>query len=266
MNLILADIPYGFYIGQDAALIVCPPFRAAFLRLNNQQIVTSLMADGRIFGAVSGQRRYSDASAALIDDGASRFVTRAAMLDELNACEKAFADCTADVCSDCVTLHYNGNCFKLTLADAIDPDIFNTLQPANPALTLAQKMQRWNVNCYLFCESGKVRANVSNGRYDCHWEADASSGAIYCRLGQNGYCERGWAMLSSVVLRPQECWMMADHREALRPYQPQEECFVEDGCAFPDDGGWYWSVKQVTDDCITLNGCGGDTYCIYRPR
>ena len=40
--------------------------------------------------------------------------------------------------------------------------------------------------------------------------------------------------------------------------------FVEDGCSFPDDGGWYWSVKEVTNDVIYLNGCGGATYEIQK--
>ncbi len=55
-------------------------------------------------------------------------------------------------------------------------------------------------------------------------------------------------------------------RDALLPYRPDEACFVTDGCAFPDDGGWYWSVREADEDRISLNGCGGDTYCIYRPR
>ena len=45
-----------------------------------------------------------------------------------------------------------------------------------------------------------------------------------------------------------------------------EECFVADGCAFPSDGGWYWSVKEVTDDVIYLNGCGDVTYEIHRKQ
>ncbi len=41
---------------------------------------------------------------------------------------------------------------------------------------------------------------------------------------------------------------------------------MENSCAFPADGGWYWSLKEVTDGVIYLNGCGGDTYGIYRKK
>ena len=58
--------------------------------------------------------------------------------------------------------------------------------------------------------------------------------------------------------------MIEDNLQTLEEYKPVEDCFIADGCAFPSDGGWYWSVKEVTDDVIYLNGCGGVIYEIHR--
>ena len=71
-------------------------------------------------------------------------------------------------------------------------------------------------------------------------------------------------MRSTICIRHNECRMLGNNLEAHEDYVPMEECFVEDGCAFPPDGGWYWSIKEVTADRILLNGCGGDIYVINR--
>jgi hypothetical protein len=58
--------------------------------------------------------------------------------------------------------------------------------------------------------------------------------------------------------------MIENNLDSMNDYVPNEDCFVPDGCAFPTDGGWYWSIKSVTDDAIYLNGCGGETYEIHK--
>jgi plasmid stability protein len=54
-----------------------------------------------------------------------------------------------------------------------------------------------------------------------------------------------------------EARMMENNLLSINEYTPVEDWFVENSCAFTPDGSWYWSIKEVTDDIIYLNGCGG---------
>ncbi len=260
---------FGFYIGRDGALVIAPEFTAVFLRLTESHIVTALVKDGRVAALVSGHRDGRERRVyALLQAGQERFVRPAEALDELNALERDFTACTVAFTEDGAVCTLAGQAFPFTLGDPIDPEGLMRPQPFDASLSLSERMRAWNVHSwYIAGEKGdSVHCNVGNGRYDCHWQITLPENFIYCRLGVSGYCEKGWAMLPTIQLRAHACGMLPDHRDALLPYRPDEDCFVPDGCAFPEDGGWYWSVRDATEDRITLNGCGGDTYCIYRPR
>lgn len=84
--------------------------------------------------------------------------------------------------------------------------------------------------------------------------------------GLNGYCDKGYAMLSTICLRANEVRMVEDNLATINGYRPVPEWFASDSCSFPADGGWYWFVKEATDDYITLRGCEGATYRIDRYR
>ncbi len=260
---------YGYYCGQDAALVLSPEFNVAFLRLTQEHLVTAMIKDGRVVGVVSGHRMGKERHVYMMLQATERrFVRPDEALEELVGVAQDFAACHVEFTGNDALCTFAGQEFRLALGDAIDLDAIRRPQPVDDSLSVAEKMRAWNVDCwYIVGEKGDtLHSNISNGRFDCHWELNWPEGVIYCRLGVSGYCAKGWAMLPTSVFRAQACGMLADHRDALLPYRPNEECFVPDGCAFPDDGGWYWSVKDVTPDCITLNGCGGATYTIYRPR
>ncbi len=260
---------YGIYIGQDSALILVPEFTAVFLRLTEAHIVTALMKDGHVAAVVSGHREGRERHVfAMMNTADQRFIRPANALDELTALKRDFAVCTVSFTEEGAMCTLSGQAFPLTLGDPINPDSLLRPQPFDERLSLADRMRAWNVNSwYIPGEKGDtITCNIGNGHYDCHWQIILPENFIYCRLGVSGYCEKGWAMLPTVQLRAHACGMLPDHRDALLPYQPDETCFIPDGCAFPEDGGWYWSVRDVTEDRITLNGCGGDTYYIHRPR
>ncbi len=259
----------GFYIGKDSALVISPEFTAAFLRLNEGHIVTALMKDGRIAGLVSGRRDGRNLHVfSMLHAADARIVRPAEAPEALNDLEQAFSACTLSFTEGGAVCTFASQDFPLALGAPIDLDAIRRPQPVNDSLSVSEKMGAWNVNCwYIVGQSGdSVHVNLSDGRFDCHWEINVPQNSIYCRFGVNGYCDKGWAMKPTIVLRAHACEMLPNHCEALLPYHPIEECFVPDGCAFPDDGGWYWSVKEVSSDTVTLHGCGGDTYTIYRPR
>ncbi len=260
---------FGFYIGKDSALVISPEFIAAFLRLNEGHIITALIKDGRIAGLVSGHRDGQERHVfSMLHAGNPRIVRPAESADELNSLEQSFAACSVSFTDSGAVCTFAGQDFSLAMGAAIDLDAIRRPQPINGSLSVSEKMRAWNVNCWsMVGEDGQsVHVNISDGRFDCHWGINVPQNLIYCRLGVSGYCEKGWAMKPTVTLRAFSCGMLSDHREALLPYHPIEKCFIPDGCAFPDDGGWYWSVREVSDDAVSLNGCGGDTYVIYRPR
>lgn len=57
-------------------------------------------------------------------------------------------------------------------------------------------------------------------------------------------------MLSTTCLRLNECRMIEENMKLIDKFKANEEFFISNGCAFPNDGGWYWYVKEVTDDYI----------------
>ncbi len=251
------------YIGKDGLVIVTPAFNAIMLRLSKDHIAAALFSEGKVVSVADGR---DGASAALLNIAGNIHVNDAEKQAELHALAKRFADCMIEMTSDGALVTFDGQDFMMSLAENVDLDDLRKPEPIQDTLPIAERMRRWNRGLYYGWNDQNFRAWVSNGRYDFNWAMNLSENFIYCRLGVSGYCDRGWAMRSTAVLRANEVRMLPDHRGALRVYRPVEECFVPDGCAFPDDGGWYWSIREVTQDAITLNGCGGDTYVIYRPR
>ncbi len=100
--------------------------------------------------------------------------------------------------------------------------------------------------------------------YSVIFSIDIPRQFIYCRVGQNAYCEKGWAMKSTTCIRKNECRMIANNLDTLKDYIPDENCFVAGSCAFPADGGWYWSLKSIDSNVICLNGCSGEVYEIRK--
>ena len=125
-------------------------------------------------------------------------------------------------------------------------------------------MAKWNILSCFYYEDGFYNVHIDAVKNAAYFGFDEKEKFLYCRIGKNAYCEKGWAMLSTTCIRMNESRMLEDNLLALEDYKLNEDFFVEDGCSFPDDGGWYWSVKEVTNDVIYLNGCGGATYEIQK--
>lgn len=161
------------------------------------------------------------------------------------------------------TLH-DGKCYELLLAESFPDGFFDRNNENTDYLNLTEKMARWNVMQYLRFNGDSLQMGLNSLKYSVCFNLNEAENFLYCRMGQNGYCEKGWAMLSTVCIRMNECRMLEDNLATLNNYTPDEECFVENGCAFPKDGGWYWSLKSVARDAIYFNGCGDSTYEIRR--
>lgn len=257
---------YGIWCGKDAAFAAVENYSIAFLRLGEDRIASVLRH--RLYGTVGvvyGQASESGASAsycvknpanghvACHGNGEAEWLTRHSG-DAFRAEENGRA----------VYTMYDGSVYELELAEAIDMSIFERTYPADPSLPLAKRMALWGIGTLCYFADDNFEVKIDTEKYSAYFCVSGAQNFLYCRLGQNGYCEKGRAMLSTVCIRMNECRMLKDHRQALKEYKPVEECFVTGGCAFPPDGGWYWSVKSVTDDVIYLNGCGGVTYEIHR--
>lgn len=158
---------------------------------------------------------------------------------------------------------YEGSRFELELGEKLYRGYF-VKDNGSENLSLAEKMAKWNIlSCFIY-EDGFYSVHIDTFKYSAFFGFNEKENFLYCRMGQNAYCEKGWAMLSTTCIRMNESRMLDDNLLALKDYKPDESFFVTDGCSFPDDGGWYWSVKEVTDDVIYLNGCGGAVYEIHK--
>lgn len=257
---------YGIYFGKDAAAAITDEFCIVFFRDGDKITSTLNHRDHGAVGLVVGKSGADARSSyCLYDAEDDKKYYNADYAAEEYEKQKGLTIQTDDDKDLLICTLQNRREYRLHLAEQIDMSIFDRHDMDDSALSTAEKMAKWNVARYFWAYSNGVQAGIDTGRYSILFLVNMENGTIYCRVGQNGYCDKGWAMLSTVCLRGNECRMIADNTDATKPYIPNENCFVTDGCAFPMDGGWYWSVREVSEDTIYLNGCGGATYEIHKP-
>lgn len=263
---------YGVYHGQHATLLLTADYCQAFLRLSGRELLCVLHhpTQGPV-AVVEGLGQGWDAHAVwCYRPGQAASLRTSAQTEEEAASRRALlTDRAGDTLSfQGTTAAYrlaDGRTFPLQLAETIHMAYFRQTVAPGDYTTLPDRMRAWNRYCHFHVDDQGVHANLSTPVHSFCFNL-SSGGEIYCRAGLNGYTEKGWAMLSTACLRGGESRMLPDNLDALRPFQPMESAFVPHACAFPEDGGWYWSIMDANDDVIHLHGCGGDTYAIYRPR
>ena len=259
--------PCGIWIGADAVVALVEDFRISFLRLRDD-LIASILHHRQLgtLGAIYGHGKFDDAYAvmAIRQPNGGTVCNRdeaAALLDQ-HAADAVSVDPAAGRLRYSL---YDGRQFDLVLADPIDTADFAPANQDDASLSVAEKMALWNQGVFFEHQEQSVVAGIDTKRYSVLFSlTPGPERGAYCRVGQNGYCDKGLAMRSTVCLRPNEARMLADNLSSIGDYHPVQECFVDGGCAFPPDGGWYWSVKEVRDDVIYLNGCGGQTYEIRK--
>lgn len=264
-----AHAPCGIWIGENATVAVVEEFQISFLRLRENLLACVLKYDKYgVVGVVYGRDVNFEASGSaciknpetgtvfVSDDEAQTFI------------ENHSKDVTDydDAAGRLVYTVYDGAAFSLLPAERIEMSDFGKTYEADADIPLPRRMALWRVGRFLEYRCGYIRAGIDTEKYSIFFYVDLSKQYIYCRVGQNGYCETGWEMLSTICIRRSEARMLKDNLLSIRDYHPDARCFVPGSCAFPADGGWYWSLKNVSDDRITFNGCGGDIYEIHRPR
>ncbi len=256
----------GIWCGENATVAAIDEYSMAFLRIKEDLIASVVRHEvyGTV-GVVYGKGVNFDATAiyCLKNPGTS----------DLSYNEKQGKDNLKNHENDSFSINdngimiytmYDGTIFELELAEKIHMADFDVENPVDNSLTIAKRMALWGVNRFFNYGDGYLVVGIDTQKYSIFYNVSIADSMIYCRVGQNGYCEKGRAMLSSTCIRLGECRMLKNNLDTLKEYKPVEDYFVTDGCAFPADGGWYWSVKQVTDDVIYLYGCGGDIYEIRR--
>lgn len=255
----------GVWHGKDASAAITKDFSIFFLRLEPKLIAAVLRhSDYGTVGTVYGIGKDWNANSIyrIIDPDSGKICCNDENNERLRLHENDKAELDSES-GNLIYTAYNGSRFELTLAERLYPGYF--VKDKNCAhLSTAEKMAKWNIlSCFEY-EDGFYSVHIDTLKYSAFFGFNEKENFLYCRMGQNAYCEKGWAMLSTTCIRMNESRMSEDNLLALKDYKPNEDFFVKDGCSFPDDGGWYWSVKEVTDDVIYLNGCGGDIYEIHK--
>lgn len=254
----------GIWYGENASAAVVDEFSIVFLRLE-KKVIAAVLKDFE-YGTVDvvyGLGEKFDAKAVY------RFVDPLTGEIHCNSNDERLLRHSADtmeyVDGKLIYTVYDGKRFGLSCAERLYEEYFEH-KDDDSAVSAAEKMAKWNVNRFFSVCDGRFSAGIDTLKYSFNFNLDESSNFLYCRAGQHGYCEKGWAMLSTVCIRMNECRMIEDNLKALGEYKPNESWFAVDGCVFPEDGGWYWSLKEMTDTAAYLNGCGGDTYVIEKPQ
>lgn len=255
----------GIWHGKNASAAVVDEFSIVFLRLE-KKVIAAVLRDFE-YGTVDvvyGLGEKNDAKAVY------RFVDP--ISGEIHCNDKdderlLLHRSDTMECEDGKLIYtmYDGKRFELLSAEKLDEGYFEHKDDGS-AVSAAEKMAKWNVNLFFSVCDGRFSAGIDTLKYSFYFSLDESRNFLYCRAGQNGYCDKGWAMLSTTCIRMNECRMIEDNLKALEEYKPNEDWFVVDGCSFPEDGGWYWSLREMTDTAAYLNGCGDATYTIEKPQ
>lgn len=257
---------YQVYCGKDAAIAESGDLTIIFLRIKDDHVISMLRHASRgIVGLVSGYGKNFEARADycfINPQTGMKHCTRPEFCDELEKHKKDTL--CANESRGLTYTTYNGSVFHLQIAEELKVNETCKTRGENPEMRLADKMRLWNCGEGLEYFDGAVSAIINTEKYSAIFNVNASNHSIYCRFGMHGYCDKGYAMLSTICIRHGECRMIPDNREALKGFVPEEKYFADNSCAFPPDGSWYWSVRNVDDDTIYLNGCGGEIYQISR--
>jgi hypothetical protein len=257
----------GIWCGKNATVAIVDDFTVSFLRIQHNTIASILRhRDYGTVGAVYGIGVNFDAHAVYCSKNPDTGAFFYNVIDGKNNLENHSNDIIEydETSQNLIYTMYDGKKFNLVSAEKIDMAIFERKNPVDNTLTVAERMALWGVNKYFEYRDGYFNVGIDTEKYSIYFYFSVTDKHVYCRVGQNGYCEKGRAMLSTVCIRQNECRMLENNLLTINEYKPMEECFVADSCAFPSDGGWYWSIKKVTDDVIYLHGCGGATYEIHR--
>lgn len=258
---------YGIWIGKDATVAIIKDFCIAFLRIENNLIASVLKHnDYGTIGVVYGVGTNFDAHSVM----SAKNPETKLIFNNSNEAENNLVNHSNDKLlydgdnKKLIYKMYNGTDFDLILAEQINMDDFEKINAIDNTLPLEKRMALWCVRKNFEYSDGYLEMELDTQKYSICFYVDIKQGYTYCRVGQNGFCEKGRAMLSTICIRHNECRMIENNLLSTNEYKPIEECFVADGCAFPSDGGWYWSIKEVTDDIIYLHGCSGAIYEIRR--
>ena len=271
---------HGVWIGKDSVVAVTDVMSITFLRLKEDLIASILRYNetGVIAVTYGHGNEYIGKNhthtATVICDGDDKIAKNndeASDFIKLHSSDKISFDEQND---KLIYTTYDSKVFENTLAEKIESDCFNRKNDIDDSLSIMEKMARWNSGLDLNTSENAVRAGINTRKYSIFYAIDLNGNQyeseynefIYCRVGQNGYCEKGYAMLPTIQIRHHHTSMLVDNLSSINDYKPNEDWFIEDGCSFPEDGGWYWAIKEITDDIIYLQGCEGDIYQIHRKR
>ncbi|MCL2774198.1 MAG: hypothetical protein FWD71_12730 [Oscillospiraceae bacterium] len=271
----MSENNYGIWIGENSTVATLGEMTISFLRLEKDLIASILShSDMGVLGVAYGHgtAEKHNHTAAIICDSDKNFIKNndeATDFIKLHSDDKITYD---EQNNKLIYKTYNNRVFENVLAEKIELSDFERKNEIDNSLSVAEKMARWDREAYLNINPKQIRADIDTRKYSIFFCIDFNGNQydtkynefIYCRVGQNGFCEKGRAMLPIIQVRHHYTGMVDDNLSSIKDYKPDENCFVEDSCTFPADGGWYWSLKKVTDDVIYLQGCGGDVYEIHR--
>jgi len=268
---------YGIWIGEDSTIAIVENLKIVFLRLKEDLIASILYYNSGVVGVTYGYGNKSIGIAhtqtkTAFYDGENKLVKNNEEAEELIKLHSADIISYDEENEKLVYKTYDNRIFKNFLAEKIEMNIFERSNEIDNSISIVEKMARWNIKAYYNLNTKQIGAGIDTRKYSIFYTVDLNGNQydnnykefIYCRVGLQGYCEKGWAMLPTIQIRHYHTSMLADNLASIQEYQPNEEWFVEDSCAFPADGGWYWTEKEVTDGVIYLNGCGGVVYEIHR--
>lgn len=257
----------GVWVGKNSTVIITDDLQIAFFRLKKNLICSFLKyPEFDTYSVVYGHGiNWEAKSEAVILKKNKQVLQTSEEMSELiykHLTDKIIYD---DKANKLLYVLFDGTIYENVIAETIDDAIFSKTYPVDHSSSLVHKMQNWNIYQSIAITDNNLSINVHTLKYAiCYNVYFEQKVSIYCRFGQHGYCNRGWAMLSTTCLRRDEVRMIDDHSMVLNDYIPNEDYFVTDSCTFPADGGWYWSIKEITDDVISFQGCSGDIYKIYR--
>ena len=210
----------GIWHGKNASAAITEDFSMFFLRLEPELIAAVLRhSDYGTVGTVYGMGKDWNANSIyrIINPDSGKIFCN----DEnderlkLHKSDKAELDSKS---GNLIYTAYNGSRFELTLSEKFDQDFFVKDKNSN-SLSLPEKMAKWNILSCFYYEDGFYNVHIDAVKNAAYFGFDEKEKFLYCRIGKNAYCEKGWAMLSTTCIRMNESRMLEYNLLDLEDYK-----------------------------------------------
>lgn len=266
------NIPYGNYIGKDIEVVILNKYSLVYIfdKLKNTIESYLLHTDGFICKAAC----ISDANTRIDKEGNGRIT----FFRDIEGNSFFNTDNVKILNSiSLMSMHKESDSYIFTMFDA--RTFSGTLQEKYENGELLPSNMKANTentgNCLKEWHQGLHEIRLQDTVVGVEFNTPkhmyifyVADNYIYCRAARYSTCNKGVVFTQNFRQNFRDfegqSFAFEDNLIALNDVVISEDKFNPNQCIF-SNYDIYWSVSKIENDCIYLNGCGGETYRVLRP-